>query len=297
LSPRFALTLGLLVGFVFCVLLLVVRVGLRMGVSEAIRQTDQFNIVFYSSQVVLAVLLQVGLAAIVAGKVRRLGSLHGIFAAFVGGCVMTLGVLDLNLLFGGRIAFSISWQTFCLVVNGGALLALPVAIGVSAVVARARPGSPLYAAREVPQKKINRFLWIALGIVTGLLVLLCAYSVFFYVTPPTPTPANAITSTPTTTLNTYCSALKKGDYHTAYKQLSSGVQRQRTEAEFASIHRTIFAANGGLSNCVISNVIVKDQLAGGLMTWTTGNGRRAIYDCVLMDPGDGWKIVSLTSQH
>ncbi len=138
LSPRFALTLGLLFGFVFCVLLLVVRVGLRLGVSEAIRQTDQFKLVFYSSQVVLALLLQVGLAAIVAGKVRRLGSLHGVFAVFVGGCVMTLGVLDLNLLFGGRIDLSISWQTFCYVVNGGALLALPVAIGVSAVVARAR---------------------------------------------------------------------------------------------------------------------------------------------------------------
>jgi Zn-dependent protease with chaperone function len=370
LSPRFALTLGLLVGFVFCVLLLVVRVGLRLGVSEAIRQTVQYKLVFYSSQVVLALLLQVGLAAIVAGKVRRLGSLHGVFAVFVGGCVITLGVLDLNLLFGGGIDLSISWQTFCFVVNGGALLALPVAIGVSVVVARARqirregatfnevsgtpgfastiftnvpsprapayqptplaqspyanypeapyqaqdyqpptvyapparyshmsPDSPLYSAREVPQKKSNRFLWIALGIVTGLLVLLCAYSVFFYVTPPTPTPANAISSTPTTILNTYCTALKKGDYHTAYKQLSSGIQSQRTEAEFASIHTTAFVANGGLSYCVISNIIVKDQLAGGVMTWITGNGMRAIYDCVLIDPGDGWKIVSLTSQH
>jgi Zn-dependent protease with chaperone function len=361
LSPRFALTLGLQIGLVFCVLLLIVKVGIRVGVSEAIRQTDQYKQVFYYSQVLLAVLLQVGIAAIVAGKVRRLASLHGLFAAFVGGCVMTLGVLDLNLLFGGTIEPFFTWQTFCLMVNGGALLALPIAVGVSAVVGKARQtqrredatsgapgfastisnnspspnspeyqptpltqppyanypaapyqaqdyqpptayapppryshisaGSPLYTAREVPQKKSNRFLWIALSIVVGLLVLLCAYSVFFYVTPSALT--KVITPTPTTTLNTHCTALKKGDYHTAYQQLSSVFQSHHTEAEFASTYDAEFAANGGLSECVISNVIVKDQLAGGVMTWITGNGIRAIYDCVLIDLGDGWKIVSL----
>jgi len=280
---------------------------------------------------------------------------------------MTLGVLDLNVLFGGTIEPFLTWQTFCLMVNGGALLALPIAVGVSAVVGKARQtqrredatsgipgfastistnapspnspayqptpltqppyanypaalyqaqdyqpptayapppryshisaGSPLYTAGEVPQKKSNRFLWIALGIVTYLLVLLCAYSVLFYVTPPTPTPANAITSTPTTTLNTHCTALKKRDYHTAYQQLSSDFQSHHTEAEFASTYDAEFAANGGLSDCVISNVIVKGQLAGGVMTWITGNGIRTIYDCVLIDLGDGWKIVSLTRRH
>ena len=367
LSPRFALTLGLQVGLGFCVLLLVVKVGLRVGVSEAIRQTDQYKQMFYYSQVMLAVLLQVGIAAIVAGKVRRLGSLHGLFAAFVGGCVMTLGVLDLNVLFGGTIEPFLTWQTFCLMVNGGALLALPIAVGVSAVVGEERQtqrredatsgipgfastistnapspnspayqptphtqppyanypaalyqaqdyqpptayapppryshisaGSPLYTAREVPQKKSNRFLWIALGIVTYLLVLLCAYSVLFNVTPPTPTPANAITSTPTTTLNTHCTALKKRDYHTAYQQLSSDFQSHHTEAEFASTYDGEFAANGGLSDCVISNVIVKGQLAGGVMTWITGNGIRISYDCVLINLGDGWKIANLTRRH
>jgi Zn-dependent protease with chaperone function len=246
LSPRFALTLGLQGGLVFCVLLLVARVGLRMGVSEDIRQTYQFKLVFYSSQVVLAVLLQAGIAAIVAGKVRRLGSLYGLFAAWVGGCVMVLGVLDLNVLFGATIDPFLTWQTFCLVVNGGALLVLPIAVGVSAVVGRARqthrredatsgtprfastifthapsphapayqptplaqshanysvapyqaqdyqpptayapssqytymsPDSPFSAVAILPQKKSNRFLWIALSIVAGMLVLLCAYLV------------------------------------------------------------------------------------------------------------------------
>ena len=361
LSPRIALTLGLQTGLVFCVLLLIVLVGLCVGVPGAIRQTDQYKLVFYSSQVVLAVLLQVGLAAIVAGKVRRLGSLHGLFAAFVGGCVMSLGVLDLNLLFGGKIDPFLTWQTFCLVVNGGALLALPITVGVSVVVGRARqthrredamsgtpgfvstnapsPNSPAYqplplahppfmnypaapyqtqdyqpptayapssqytyispvspysAAAILPQKKSNRFLWIALSIVVGLLVLLCAYSVFFYVTPSVPT--KVITSTPTTTLNTYCTALRKGDYQTAYNQFSSDIQSHLTEAEFASTYYP-FAANGGLSDCIASNVTVEDQLASGVITFITGNGARVIYDCMLIDLGDGWKIVSLTLRH
>jgi Zn-dependent protease with chaperone function len=361
LSPRIALTLGLQTGLVFCVLLLIVRVGLSVGVSEAIRQTDQYKLVFYSSQVVLAVLLQVGLAAIVAGKVRQLGSLHGLFAAWVGGCVMILGVLDLNLLFGGTIDPFFTWQTFCFVVNGGALLALPITVGVSAVVGRTRqthqregaaggapgfvstnapsPNSPAYqpiplaqppftnypaapyqtqdyqpptahapppqytymspvspfsAAAILPQKKHNRFLWIALSIVVSLLVLLCTYSVFFYVTPSAPT--KVITPTPTTTLNTYCTSLKKGDYQTAYNQFSSRIQSHLTEAEFASTYYP-FAVNGGLSDCIASNVIVEDQLAGGVITFTTGNGARVIYDCMLIDLGDGWKIDGLTLQH
>ncbi len=44
---------------------------------------------------------------------------------------MTSGLLVLNLLFGGRIDPMITWQTFCFVVNGGAFLALLVAMGVS----------------------------------------------------------------------------------------------------------------------------------------------------------------------
>ena len=360
LSPRIALTLGLQIGFVFCVLLLIVRVGLRVGVSEAIGQTDQFKLVFGSSQVVLALLLQVGLAAIVAGKVRRLRSLHGLFAACVGGCVMVLGMLDLNLLFGGTTDPFFIWQTFCFVVNGGALLALPITVGVSVVVGRAcqthrredasgtpgfvstnapSPNSPAYqpiplaqppftnypaapyqtqdyqpptvyappsqytymspvspfsAAAILPQKKSNRFLWVALSIVVGLLALLCAYSVFFYVTSSSPT--KVITSTPTTTLNTYCTSLKKGDYQTAYNQFFWSIQSHLTEAEFASTYYP-FAANGGLSDCIASNVIVEDQFANGVITFITGNGPRVIYDCRLIDPGDGWKIYGLTLRH
>jgi hypothetical protein len=128
-----ALMIGLVGGLVFCVLLLIIRIVAHLSVPEPLRSTDQFNWAFYLSSLALAALLQAGIAGIVAGRVRRLGSLHGLFAAFIGGCVMTIGMLGLNLLFGGTATADFIWITFSLVVNGGALLALPIALGVSAL--------------------------------------------------------------------------------------------------------------------------------------------------------------------
>lgn len=79
----------------------------------------------------MAVLVQAVTAAVAAIWVRRLRSIHGLFAAFVAGCVMVVGILGLNLAFGGSIDPTIAWTTISLVVNGGALLSLPVAAVVS----------------------------------------------------------------------------------------------------------------------------------------------------------------------
>jgi hypothetical protein len=49
---------------------------------------------------------------------------------------MTIGVLGLNLLFGGSIDPTLAWGVFTLVVNSGVLLALPVGWGVSALLGR-----------------------------------------------------------------------------------------------------------------------------------------------------------------
>jgi Zn-dependent protease with chaperone function len=132
LRPGLALIVGLIGGLTFCAILLIVRIGLHLSMlSEAINVNDGLLLVFYFGQVILAVLLQACVAGIVTGLVGKLRSLHGLFAAFVAGCVMTSGLLVLNLLFGGRIDPMITWQTFCFVVNGGAFLALLIAMGVS----------------------------------------------------------------------------------------------------------------------------------------------------------------------
>ncbi|HET8851478.1 MAG TPA: hypothetical protein VFN02_03055, partial [Ktedonobacteraceae bacterium] len=133
---RFALTVGLVGGLVFCGLLLLIRIGVRLSIPEAIRGNYQFRIILTIIQIVLAALIQATAAGIVAGWVRRLGSQHGLFAAFVGGCVMTVGFLGLNLLFGGTAPASFIWIIFSSVINAGALLAWPIALIVSVIVHR-----------------------------------------------------------------------------------------------------------------------------------------------------------------
>jgi cell division protein FtsX len=76
--------------------------------------------------------------------VQRLGALHGLFAAFAAGCLMAIVIVGLNLAFGGMIDLWLVGQTFMLVVNSGALLALPLALLVAALagwVRRARRAS------------------------------------------------------------------------------------------------------------------------------------------------------------
>jgi hypothetical protein len=136
--PRSALIVGLVGGLVFCILLLIIRIGLLLGVSEATRNTDQYKLLFFSVHIVLAALFQVGIAGIVAARVRRLGSLHGLFAAFIGGCMMTIGAVGLNQLFGGKTDLPFIWLVLCYIVNDGALLALPVALSVSTIARRVR---------------------------------------------------------------------------------------------------------------------------------------------------------------
>jgi hypothetical protein len=76
------------------------------------------------------------------------------------------------------------------------------------------------------QKRSRRGLWITLGAILGVLLIAgIALGVIGYQN----------RSTPTKTLNAFCTALKGEDYHTAYNQLSKSYQNQNgSEAEFAA---------------------------------------------------------------
>ena len=118
--PGLALGMGLAGGLAFCILLLLFVSGLHLALS-------------YDEVALLAVLLQGGIAAIVASYVRKLGGLHGLFAAFVAGCTMTLGILGFGLFSHGTIDLNFAGNVFLQVVNDGALLALLVGCTVSAL--------------------------------------------------------------------------------------------------------------------------------------------------------------------
>ncbi len=138
LRPGLAFTTGLAGGVGYCGLLLVIRIVLRIAVPEDLRSTEEFLQNFSVGTITLAALIQTGVAVVVAVRVRRLGWVHGLFAAFVAGCVMTVGTLGLNLLFGGTVNPTFVWDVFSEVVNEGALLALPFALIVSALSGRIR---------------------------------------------------------------------------------------------------------------------------------------------------------------
>ncbi|MCG8346465.1 MAG: M56 family metallopeptidase [Chloroflexales bacterium] len=116
---------GLMGGLIYCVLLLILRLGLRFLLPESVWEADEFKLVlFYAGYIGLATLIQAGIAMKVARRIRSFGKFHGLFAAFTAGCVMALGALVTNLLFSGTVNAQFAWTTFSLTVNWGALLAL-----------------------------------------------------------------------------------------------------------------------------------------------------------------------------
>lgn len=133
LHPGQATIMGLVSGVIFCGLLLSIRIVLRIAIPEDLRSTVGFLQGFFIATIALAVIMETGVAVIVAAWVRRLGLVHGLFAAIVAGCIITTGILSLNVLFGGTIDSVFVWSTFGEVIITGTLIALPFALAASAV--------------------------------------------------------------------------------------------------------------------------------------------------------------------
>jgi FHA domain len=145
------------------------------------------------------------------------------------------------------------------------------------------PAMPGYAAPvPVARRKSRRGLWIALGIIGGvLLISIILFIILFAV-------IAANVSTPTRTLNAFCNALKSGDYRTAYNQLSSGLQnRYGSEAQFA----LEFSTNGPLgkvTDCTVSNV--NDSAGTGMISYTFASRQTLVDDYILIKENNIWKI-------
>ena len=145
-------------------------------------------------------------------------------------------------------------------------------------------GLPDYAGTAAqPRKKSRLGLWIALIVI----VLLVAGGVGGYV--------YLNRSTPTKTLQTFCSALKSSppDYQTAYNQYSTRRKAQESEQTFASGLQQSFSSPilGGLKDCTVSNVQQNGSNATGNVTFTFNNvSRTLVFNFSLIDESDGWKI-------
>jgi stress response protein SCP2 len=139
-----------------------------------------------------------------------------------------------------------------------------------------------YPPAVLPTNKPRRpGLWIALGGILGVILLAAiAFGALSY----------THRSTPTKTLNAFCNALKIGDYHTAYNQLSSGLQAKFvSEAEFAAG----YSNNGGLgkiTDCTVSNV--DDGAGTGTISYVLhgGSASKLVVDYTLINENGSWKF-------
>ncbi len=140
--------------------------------------------------------------------------------------------------------------------------------------------APVPVPAQAPVKKPSRRgLWITLSAVVGLLLLgAIVLGVFGYVN----------RSTPTKTLNAFCSALKSGDYQVAYDQFSSGLQaKYGSEAQFAAG----FSNNGGLgkvTNCIVNNA--DDGAGTGTISYNLSGGSTLVVDYTLVYENGASKI-------
>lgn len=148
--PGFAAKTGMLLGILYCGIHLLLRVLVKIsGLGDVINKNDSYTLAYFYVLVVLAVLMQIGAAVIVSGKVKRLGWAHGLFAAFTGGVVMTVGILIVSILFSlakgetvsmafGGLKPVLIWKLFSQVINFGTFFALIPAIAASAIDGRIR---------------------------------------------------------------------------------------------------------------------------------------------------------------
>ena len=141
-----------------------------------------------------------------------------------------------------------------------------------APLAYGQPGIPGYAPPAQPRKKSRRGLWITLAVILAVLVVACGAIVFLG------------RSTPSKTLDAFCSAIKSQDYQTAYNQLSQFRQTRIKEQEFASLF-------SHFSSCTYSAISESDPQATAPMTFfgTAGGSLNGQADLV-QENGTTWKI-------
>ncbi len=130
-----------------------------------------------------------------------------------------------------------------------------------------------------PKKKRRVGCWIAAIIV--LLLLIGGFGVTYLAT----------RSTPQKTLQTYCNAIKSGDYQTAYNQYSARVQSKESESTFASGVKLSTSLLGGMTNCVVNSVTEdSNTTARGTITYTFGDGKLIPDSGNLVLENGTWKL-------
>ena len=101
---------------------------------------------------------------------------------------------------------------------------------------------------------------------------------------------DTLPSTPYTTLDAFCNGIQMKDYQRVYNQLSSRVQNQDSEPEFANS-----LAQSGIAYCTYGSLSVSGTNATGAIIFFSGSGQTASYIVTLIKEGNTWKIDDIAS--
>jgi hypothetical protein len=96
-------------------------------------------------------------------------------------------------------------------------------------------------------------------------------------------------SSPDKTVLAYCNAIKDGDARTAYNQLSSGIQGQVNEQQFANNVQQVSSLKG-VTNCSTSNVQVTGSTATVTLRVTIFGFLPANYTVTVIKENGVWKL-------
>jgi hypothetical protein len=147
------------------------------------------------------------------------------------------------------------------------------------------PDLPASFESGMPPKKSRKRLWIALAIVGALLVILIPVATLQIL-------AYMNRSTPVKTLDTFCDALIHENYGTAYSQLSSNIQTQLSESDFAgslSLDKIVVCKHG-----VADEASPRASTSLELVHSSQGINRDIVF--LTKDKNNYWKIDDLQKQ-
>jgi hypothetical protein len=97
-------------------------------------------------------------------------------------------------------------------------------------------------------------------------------------------------STPDKTLTTYYAALTRGDYQTAYDQLSTAARSKITEPGFVQFWQAL----GGVKAWSVPTIQEQGSTATATLTLTLGNSQTRPASIALIDENGVWKIENET---
>jgi hypothetical protein len=142
------------------------------------------------------------------------------------------------------------------------------------------PISPVSAPSQPQKDRLNwrHITLVGCGLIVAVIIMVMLL--------------NIISSTPSKTLDAFCSSLKQRDYQTAYAQFSLGYQKKVLEQDFVNMWKS-----NGVTSCAYSSLNINGVIATATFTDQGLLGTSQIDQITMVKGNDGnWKIDTLETQ-